>query len=222
MRSPAVSLVLLLATAASASAGAPHYTATLRFNGTFVAEELDQGRVIARVRSKATWTIRDPGLVVTSQRGALALFPSGYTEARLTLTQRGFRALCDTGRQSFSDRLTRRPTLAWFSMHRRRGMVDLGFGWNGESVDRRYRAARDSYCAEPASTDDAGGNDDEAGAAAMAGRFGVRLSIPASRLIAGRSFVRRRRVRRTLDDLVDGTGVRETLTGTYRLILSRR
>ena len=76
-------------------------------------------------------------------------------------------------------------------------------------------------CSEPAETEKAGGNDDEAGASAMATRFGVALAVPLSSLMRGRSVSRKVIVHKAQSDLLDGTGVKSRLDGTYRIVLAR-
>jgi len=55
----------------------------------------------------------------------------------------------------------------------------------------------------------------------MASRFGVSLKVPLSSLMRGRSIVRRLTVHKVQSDLLDGTGTKSRLDGTYRIILSR-
>ena len=54
------------------------------------------------------------------------------------------------------------------TLKRHGSRASLGFGWGGESIDRRYASAVEGDCTEPAETERAGGNADEAGASAMA------------------------------------------------------
>jgi hypothetical protein len=213
-------LTVLLAVPAAADA-AYHYRATVSFAGTYTAQELDAGVAVTSVEAKARWRIADPDLVVTVQRGAFALFPSGNTTSRLSIAQHGFRAACDTAQQTFHDRLARRPTLSWLTLARAGGRGRVGFGWSGGRVDRRYDAAAEEYCAEPAATEPDGGTGDIAGAASLAQRFGVHLSFPVATLLAGRSIVLHVRVARTRRDVLDGGGIVEKLTGSYRVLLVR-
>ena len=176
---------------------------------------------MSHVQSKTTFTVRDQRLVITVKRGAIALYPSGHTSARLSTTQSGFRIMCDNARQTFTDHLGHRPGRGWVTLKRRGSRASLGFGWSGESVNRHYIGVTEGDCSEPAETEAAGGNDDEAGAAAMATRFGVSLKVPLSSLMRGRSVVRRLVVHKVQSDLLDGTGTKSRLDGTYRIILSR-
>ena len=215
-----LALALLLVVPAAAQASYK-YTTTIRFSGTYTSDEYDAGTVVSHVQSKTTFTVRDQRLVITVKRGAIALYPSGHTSARLSTTQSGFRIMCDNARQTFTDHIGHRPGRGWVTLKRRGSRASLGFGWSGESVNRHYIGVTEGDCSEPAETEAAGGNDDEAGAAAMATRFGVSLKVPLSSLMRGRSVVRRLVVHKVQSDLLDGTGTKSRLDGTYRIILSR-
>jgi hypothetical protein len=210
--------VAALAAAVPADA-AYHYRGTISWSGRYVSEELDGGVVTERVTSIARWRVRDPNLVVTVQRGAIALFPSGYTRARLRISQSGFTLVCESVRQPFRDRVRHQPTLAWLSLGRSGNA--LGFGWSGEAVDRRTQTASQGDCTEAGMTEAGGGNGDVAATAGMAGRFGVRLKISRAALYGGHGIVRRIRVRKRAVDVLDGSGSRATLTGTFLLVLVR-
>ena len=220
MKAAIACLLAVLACAVPAQA-AYHYSTTIRFSGTFVSEEYDAGTVITRVTSHATWSVHDPSTVVTVQRGAYALFPSGKTRARLSVTQSGYQTVCTATQQTFSDALTRQPKLSWFTLKRTSLGARLGFGWSGELVNRSRSAASEAGCTEPGGVEAGGGNADEAGNTGMFSRFGVRILLSNSRLLAGRSIVKRLSVSRTHSDMLDGTGLVETLTGTYTVLLSR-
>jgi hypothetical protein len=215
-----LALALLLVVPAAAQASYK-YTTTIRFSGTYTSDEYDAGVVVSHVQSKTTFTVRDPKLVITVKAGAIALYPSGHTTARLSTTQSGFRVMCDAARQTFTDRVSHRPTHGWVTLKRRGSRASLGFGWFGDSVDRHYVGVTEGDCSEPTETEDAGGNDDEAGAAGMAARFGVSLKVPLSSLMRGRSVARRLVVHKGQSDVLDGTGTKSRLDGTYRIILSR-
>jgi hypothetical protein len=214
----ALALLLVLPAAAEASY---KYTATIRFVGTYSSNEYDAGVVVGHTQSSTKFTLRDPRLVVTAKAGAIAMISSGYTRARLSTVQSGFRIACDTAQQAFTDRVAKRPGRGWVTLKRRGSRASLGFGWGGESIDRRYVSAVEGDCTEPAETERAGGNADEAGASAMAQRFGVALRVPLSSLMGGRSVSRKLTVHKVQSDMLDGTGVRSRLDGTYRIVLAR-
>jgi len=211
-------MLLVVPAAAQASY---KYTTTIRFSGTYSSDEYDGGVVVSHVQSKTTFTVRDRRLVITVKRGAIALYPSGHTSARLSTTQSGFRIMCDAAKQTFTDHIAHRPGRGWVTLKRRGSRASLGFGWSGESVDRHYIGVTEGDCSEPAETEQAGGNDDEAGAAAMASRFHVSLKVPLSSLMRGRSVSRKITVHRVESDLLDGVGTKSRLDGSYRIILSR-
>jgi hypothetical protein len=220
MRTWPLALAMLLVVPAAAQASYK-YTTTIRFSGTYSSDEYDGGVVVSHVQSKTTFTVRDRRLVITVKRGAIALFPSGHTSARLSTTQSGFRIMCDTAKQTFTDHIAHRPGRGWVTLKRRGSRASLGFGWSGESVDRHYIGVTEGDCSEPAEMEQAGGNDDEAGAAAMASRFHVSLKVPLSSLMRGRSVSRKITVHRVESDLLDGVGTKSRLDGSYRIILSR-
>src|SRR4051795_9432704 len=207
----ALALPLVLPAVAEASY---KYTTTIRFSGTYTSDEYDAGVVVSHVQSKTTFMVRDARLVITVKNGAIALFPSGHTTARLATTQSGFRVMCDTAQQTFTDRIAHRPGRGWVTLKRRGSRASLGFGWSGESVDRHYLGVTQGDCSEPAEIEQAGGNEDEAGAAGMATRFGVSLRVPLSSLMRGRSVARRLVVHKLQSDVLDGTGTRSRLDGT--------
>ena len=215
-----LALAMLLVVPAAAQASYK-YTTTIRFSGTYSSDEYDGGVVVSHVQSKTTFTVRDRRLVITVKRGAIALYPSGHTSARLSTTQSGFRIMCDAAKQTFTDHIAHRPGRGWVTLKRRGSRASLGFGWSGESVDRHYIGVTEGDCSEPAETEQAGGNDDEAGAAAMASRFHVSLKVPLSSLMRGRSVSRKITVHRVESDLLDGVGTKSRLDGSYRIILSR-
>jgi hypothetical protein len=215
-----LALAMLLVVPAAAQASYK-YTTTIRFSGTYSSDEYDAGVVVSHVQSKTTFTVRDRRLVITVKRGAIALYPSGHTSARLSTTQSGFRIMCDAAKQTFTDHIAHRPGRGWVTLKRRGSRASLGFGWSGESVDRHYIGVTEGDCSEPAETEQAGGNDDEAGAAAMASRFHVSLKVPLSSLMRGRSVSRKITVHRVESDLLDGVGTKSRLDGSYRIILSR-
>jgi hypothetical protein len=215
-----LALAMLLVVPAAAQASYK-YTTTIRFSGTYSSDEYDAGVVVSHVQSKTTFTVRDRRLVITVKRGAIALYPSGHTSARLSTTQSGFRIMCDAAKQTFTDHIAHRPGRGWVTLKRRGARASLGFGWSGESVDRHYIGVTEGDCSEPAETEQAGGNDDEAGAAAMASRFHVSLKVPLSSLMRGRSVSRKITVHRVESDLLDGVGTKSRLDGSYRIILSR-
>ncbi len=214
----ALALLLVLPTVAEASY---KYSATIRFAGTYSSDEIDAGVVIGRVRSATKFTVRDRRLVVTVKNGAIALFPSGKTTARLSTTQSGYQIACDTAQQAFTDRLARQPGRAWVTLKRRGTRATLGFGWMGGSVDRRFTGVVEGECSEPAGVDAGGGTDDLAGVAAMLNRFGVTLRVPLSALMHGRSVSRKVTVHKAETDVQEGAGTRSRLDGSYRIILSR-
>ena len=214
----ALALLLVLPAAAEASY---KYTATIRFAGTYTSDEIDEGVVIGHVKSATKFTVQDRRLTVTVKNGAIALFPSGNTTARLATTQSGFQIACDTARQTFTDRLAKRPGRAWLTLRRKGTRASVGFGWMGGSVDRRYTGATEGDCTEPASVDAGGGTDDVAGATAMLTRFGVTLRVPLSALMRGRSISRKITVHKVSSDVVEGAGIRSRLDGSYRIVLSR-
>src|SRR4051812_47672055 len=98
----ALALLLVLPAAAEASY---KYAATIRFAGTYTSDEIDEGVVIGQVRAVTRFTVRDRRLVVTVKNGAIALFPSGNTSARVSTAQSGFQIACDTARRTFTDRI---------------------------------------------------------------------------------------------------------------------
>lgn len=214
----ALALLLVLPAAAQASY---KYSATIRFAGTYTSDEIDAGVVIGHVRSATKFTVQDRRLVVTAKNSAIALFPSGNTSARLQTTQSGFQVACDTARQTFTDRLGKRPGRAWVTLRRKGSRASVGFGWMGGSVDRRYSGATEGDCTEPAGVDAGGGTDDVAGATAMLTRFGVTLRVPLAALMHGRSISRKVTVHRASSDVIEGTGSRSRLDGSYRIVLSR-
>lgn len=214
----ALALLLVLPVAADASY---KYTATIRFAGTYTSDEIDEGIVIGHVRSATRFTVQDRRLVVTVKGGAIALFPSGRTTARLATTQSGFQIACDTARQTFTDRLAEKPGRAWLTLQRKGSRAAVGFGWMGGSVDRRYSGATEGDCSEPAGVDAGGGTDDLAGATAMLTRFGVALRVPLAALLHGRSISRTITVHRASSDVIEGAGTRSRLDGRYRIVLSR-
>lgn len=214
----ALGLLLVLPAAAEASY---KYTTTVRFTGTYTQDEYDGGVVVSHTQSKTTFSVRDSRLVITVKNGAIALYPSGRTTARLSTTQSGFRLACDTAKQTFTDRVAKRPSKGWISLKRKGSRATIGFGWIGASVDRRYAAATEGDCTGPAESERAGGNDDVAGSTGMAARFGVTLKVPVGSLMAGRSLNRKFTVHRVENDVVEGTGVKARLDGSYRLVLSR-
>ena len=214
----ALALLLVLPAAAEASY---KYTTTIRFAGTYTSDELDADVVVGHVESATRFTVRDARLVITVKNGAIALFPSGHTTARLTTAQSGFRIACDAARQTFTDRIAKRPGRGWVTLNRRGARASLGFGWAGESVDRRYAGVVEGDCTEPAETEAAGGNGDEAGVAAMLQRFGVSLRVPLSSLMRGRTISRKIVVHKVESDVLDGTGARSRLDGSYRIVLAR-
>lgn len=215
-----LALALLLAGPAAAQASYK-YTTAIRFSGTYTSDEYDAGTVVSHVRSKTTFTVRDQRLVITVKRGAIALYPSGHTSARLSTSQSGFRIMCDSASQAFTDHIAHRPGRGWVTLKRRGARASLGFGWSGESIDRHYLGVTQGDCSEPAEIEQAGGNEDEAGAADMATRFGISLRVPLSSLMRGRSVARRLVVHKLQSDVLDGTGTRSRLDGSYRIILSR-
>jgi hypothetical protein len=215
-----LALALLLIGPAAAQASYK-YTTTIRFSGTYTSDEYDSGTVVSHVQSKTSFMVHDKKLVITVKAGAIALYPSGHTTTRLATTQSGYRIMCDSARQTFTDRISHRPGRGWVLLKRRGSRASLGFGWSGESVDRHYIGVTQGDCTEPAEIEAAGGNDDEAGAPDMASRFGVSLKVPLSSLMRGRSIVRRLTVHKVQSDLLDGTGTKSRLDGTYRIILSR-
>ena len=167
--------------------------------------------------------MRDQRLVITVKNGAIALFPSGHTSSRLSTTQSGFRVMCDTA-QADVHRPHRPPArdAAWVTLKRRGSRASLGFGWSGESVDRHYIGVTQGDCSEPPEIERAGGNDDEAGAAAHGDA--VRRQPEGAALVAdARTFgvAHGWSSTRCESDLLDGTGTRSRLDGTYRIILSR-
>ncbi len=198
-----------------------HYSTTIRFSGSFVSEEYDSGTVITRVSSRASWSLHDPTTVVTVQRGAYALFPSGHTKARLSVAQSGFQTVCTATQQAFTDSLARQPRLAWFALRRSRSGGVVTFGWSGEQVNRHRDAATEGSCSDAGGTEAGGGNVDEAGSAGMAGRFGLKILLSNRKLLQGRSIVRRVSVAKTHTDMFAGTGLVETFTGHYTVLLSR-
>jgi hypothetical protein len=225
MRYVRTSLPVLVAAsllaAPTAAQASYKYTATIRFAGTYSQDEFAGGVVIGHVKSKSRFSVRDARLVITVKNGAIALFPSGHTDANLAVTQSGYRPACEALRQPFTDRLAKRPTRAWITLRRKGSRATIGFGWFGESVDRRFARAVELYCVEPAGTERGGGNADEAGSAGMVTRFGVDLRVPLSSLMRGRSVTRRVAVHRTENDVVGGDGVRARLDGTYTIVLAR-
>ena len=90
----------------------------------------------------------------------------------------------------------------------------------GGTVDRRYTAATEGDCTEPAGVDAGGGTDDVAGSTAMLTRFGVTLRVPLSALMHGRSISRKVTVHKVTSDVVEGAGMRSRLDGSYRIVLS--
>jgi hypothetical protein len=214
----ALALLLVLPAAAEASY---KYTATIRFAGTYTSDEIDEGVVIGHVKSTTKFTVQDRRLVVTVKNGAIALFPSGNTTARLSTTQSGFQIACDTARKTFTDRLAKRPGRAWLTLRRKGTRASVGFGWMGGTVDRRYTGATEGDCTEPAEVDAGGGTDDVAGAAAMLTRFGVTLRVPLAALMHGRSISRKVTVHKVQSDVIEGAGARSRLDGSYRIVLSR-
>jgi hypothetical protein len=214
----ALALLLLLPAAAEASY---KYAATIRFSGTYTADEIDGGVVLGHVQSATRFTVRDRRLVVTVENGAIALYPSGNTTARVATTQAGFQLACDTVHQTFTDRVARNPDRAWVTLRRRGSRAAIGFGWMGGSVNRRYAAVTEGECSEPAEVDEGGGTDDLAGGAAMLARFGVTLRVPLSALMHGRSISRKVTVHKALTDVDEGAGTRSRLDGSYRIVLSR-
>jgi hypothetical protein len=220
LRTWPLAIALLLVGPAAAQASYK-YTTTIRFSGTYTSDEYDTGTVVSHVQSKTSFTVHDPKLVITVKNGAIALFPSGHTKTRFSTTQSGYRIMCDSAKQTFTDRVSHRPGRSWVVLKRRGSRASLGFGWGGESVDRHYIGVTQGDCSEPAEIDAAAGNDDEAGAAAMASRFGVTLKVPLASLMRGRSIVRRLTVHKAQSDLLDGSGTKSRLDGTYRIILSR-
>ncbi len=217
----AIAAAALLAVAPAVAQASYKYTATIRFAGTFSQDEVSAGVVIGHVQSRSRFSVRDSRLVITVKDGAVALFPSGHTAASLAVTQSGFRPACEALRQRFTDRLTKRPTRAWITLRRKGARATLGFGWFGESVDRRFATATELYCVEPAATERGGGNGDEAGAAAMLTRFGISLRVPLSSLMSGRSVTRRFTVHRVENEVIGGDGVRARLDGVYTVVLAR-
>lgn len=215
-----LSLALLLALPAAAEASYK-YATTIRFSGTYTSDEFDQGVLISHVQSRTTFSVRDRRLVVTVKNGAIALFPSGYTGARLTTSQAGFQLACDTARQTYTDRLAHRPTRAWITLRRRGSRATLGFGWMGASVDRHFARAVEGECEEPDDISEGGGDDDVAGSAAMLTRFGIALRVPLSSLMRGRSISRKIVVHKVQSDVDQGAGARSRLDGSYRITLSR-
>jgi hypothetical protein len=117
--------------------------------------------------------------------------------------------------------MAKRPGRGWVTLNRRGARASLGFGWGGESIDRRYAGVVEGDCTEPAETEAAGGNGDVAGSAAMLQRFGVSLRVPLSSLMRGRSISRKVTVHKVESDLLDGTGARSRLDGSYRIVLAR-
>lgn len=214
----ALALLLVLPAAAEASY---KYSATIRFVGTYSSDEYDGGVVVDHTQASTKFTLRDPRLVVTAKGGAIAMLSSGRTAARLTTVQSGFRIACDAARQTFTDHVAKRPGRGWVTLKRRGSRASLGFGWSGEEIDRRYTGVVEGDCTEPAETDQGAGNDDEAGASAMAARFGVALRVPLSSLMRGRSISRKMTVHKVQSDLLDGTGVKSRLDGSYRIVLAR-
>jgi hypothetical protein len=214
----ALGLLLVLPAVAEASF---KYRTEIRFSGTYTQDDIDGGTVIGHVQSATTFTVRDARLVVTTKAGAIALYPSGHTTARLATKQSGFRIACDASRQAFTDRIAHRPGRGWVTLKRKGSRATLGFGWSGESVDRTYARVVEGDCEEPAGVDEGAGNDDEAGAAGMAERFGIRLRVPLSSLMKGRSISRKITVHKVDSDVADGFGVRARLDGSYRVVLSR-
>jgi hypothetical protein len=219
-RTWAAALVLLLVLPAAAEASYK-YTATIRFAGTYTSDEIDEGVVIGHVRAATRFTVRDRRLVVTVKNGAIALFPSGNTTARLSTTQSGFQIACDTAHRAFTDRLAKKPGRAWLTLRRKGTRAAVGFGWMGGSVDRSYAGAAEGECTEPAEVDAGGGTDDLAGSAAMLSRFGVTLRVPLSTLMRGRSISRKITVHKASSDVVEGAGTRSRLDGSYRIVLAR-
>lgn len=214
----ALALLLVLPAVAEASY---KYTATIRFAGTYASDEIDGGVVIGHVRAATKFTVQDRRLVVTVQKGSIALFPSGHTTARLSTAQNGFQIACDTTRRTFTDRLARRPGRAWLTLRRKGSRAAVGFGWMGGRVDRRLASATEGECTEPAEVDAGGGTDDLAGSAAMLTRFGVTLRVPLSALMRGRSISRKITVHKASSDVVEGAGTRSRLDGSYRIVLAR-
>lgn len=216
---PAV-LVLLLVLPAAAQASYK-YSVTIRFAGTYTSDEYDAGVVIGHVRSATKFTVRDRRLVVTVRNGAIALFPSGNTSARLATVQSGYQVACDTARQTFTDRVARHPDRGWVTLRRRGSRATLGYGWMGGSVDRRYAGVVQGECSEPADVAAGGGTDDVAGSPAMLTRFGGTLRVPLSALLRGKSISRKVTVHKAETDVVEGAGTRSRFDGSYRLVLSR-
>ena len=214
----ALALLLVLPVAAEASY---KYSVTIRFAGTYTSDEYDAGVVIGHVRSTTKFTVRDRRLVVTVKNGAIALFPSGNTSARLSTVQSGYQVACDTARQTFADRLAGRPTRGWVTLRRRGSRATLGYGWMGGSVDRRFAGVVQGDCTEPAAVDAGGGTDDVAGSPAMLARFGVTIRVPLSALMRGKSISRKVTVHKAETDVLEGAGTRSRLDGTYRIVLSR-
>ncbi len=214
----ALALLLVLPAAAEASY---KYTTSIRFSGTYTSDELDAGLLVGHTQSATTFTVRDSKLVVTVKAGAIALYPSGRTTARLTTRQSGWRIACDAAHQAFTDRVAKRPAKGWVTLKRRGSRTSLGFGWFGGSVDRHYAGVVEGECEEPEDTDAGAGDDDVAGSAGMLPRFGVTLAVPLSSLMKGRSVSRTVTVHKVVSDVTDGTGVRSRLDGSYRVVLSR-
>jgi hypothetical protein len=220
MKALFAALIVVLGVSVPAQASY-HYATTIRFSGSYLSQEYDTGVVITRVSSHTHWNVHDPSTVVTVQRGVYALFPSGHTTARLTVSQSGFQTVCTATPQPFGDTLVRQPNHAWFTLKPTSRGGRIGFGWGGEQVDRHNAAVTETDCTQPGGTEVAGGNTDEAGATGMLTRFGVKLLLNRKKLLHGRSIVKRVKVSKTHTDLVDGTGVVETFTGTYTIVLSR-
>jgi hypothetical protein len=204
----------LLALAAPAQASY-HYSTTIRFSGRYESTEYDSGAVINHVVSTGHWSVHDPTTVVTVQRGAYALFPSGYTRARLSLSQAGGET-CAVW-QPFTDLFESQPIHAWFTLRRGRTSAALGFGWAGENVQRHYTAVTGGDCVADRTT----ALRTEAGCSSMASAFGVKIKLLNKKLLKGRGIVKHVRVSKRTSDVLDGTGVVQTFTGTYTVSLSR-
>jgi hypothetical protein len=204
----------VLATAVPAQASY-HYSTTIRFSGRFESTEYDSSAVINHVVSVGHWSVHDPTTVVTVQRGAYALFPSGHTRARLSLSQAGGET-CAVW-QPFTDLFSAQPVRSWFTLKRGKTSATLGFGWAGETVQRRYAAVTGGDCVADRTT----ALRAEAGCWSMAAGFGVKIKLSNHKLLKGRSIVRHVTVSKQRSDLLDGTGLVETFTGTYTVSLSR-
>jgi hypothetical protein len=207
-------LLGVLATAAPAQASY-HYSTTIRFSGKYESTEYDSGTVINHVVSSGHWSVHDPTTVVTVQRGAYALFPSGHTRARISFSQSGGET-CAVW-QPFTDLFAAQPIRAWFTLKRGRTTGTIGFGWAGETVHRQYAAVTGGDCVADRTT----ALRAEAGCAAMASGFGIKIKLSNKKLLKGRSIVRRIKISKQRSDLLDGTGLVETFTGTYTVSLSR-